>query len=394
MSPDFIQNALTHASEMERSQRVVPPLLHPALTTLEEGFDAFLKDDAAQNEFRDLLRDFVGRPTALSEALNLSKAWGCRVLLKREDLAHGGAHKLNNALGQCFLARYMGFRSVIAETGAGQHGVATAIAAAKFGLACEVFQGAVDVERQALNAQRMRLFGARLTPVHDGSKTLNDAVSAALRAWVVRYTQSAYCLGSITGPHPYPRIVRHFQKVIGEEAREQLKSKGIQHPTAVFACVGGGSNAAGLFSGFAGDGSVALYACEAAGAASLVHGRMGTLHGMESLILQTPERNVAKTHSLSAGLDYPGVGPWLAGLKITGRLQAIPVSDDDAVAALEELAREEGILCALESAHAVAGARQWAQQNRGASVLIGISGRGDKDLEILQAFADGRTSHA
>jgi tryptophan synthase beta chain len=313
--------------------------------------------------------------------VNLGARWGGRVFLKREDLAHGGAHKLNNALGQCFLARYMGFREVIAETGAGQHGVATAIAAARFGLSAHVYQGALDVERQALNAHRMRLFGATLHPVHEGAQTLNDAVNAALRVWVSRHAVAAYCLGSVTGPHPYPTIVRHFQRVIGDEARAQVLEATGALPGCVIACVGGGSNAAGLFTAFVDDPSVGMLACEAAGAASLTVGTMGTLHGMESLVLQTPERNIAPTHSISAGLDYPGVGPWLAGLKLAGRLDSVAVTDDEALDGLEVLAREEGVLCALESAHAVAGARGWLARHPGGTCVIGVSGRGDKDLD-------------
>jgi tryptophan synthase beta chain len=380
------------STQMELGNAYVPPLLAPALERLEAGFNAFLKDTAAQTELTHLLRTFGGRPTPITEATALSRKWGVTVLLKREDLLHGGAHKLNNALGQCHLARYMGFRKVIAETGAGQHGVATAIAAAKFGLEAHVYQGAVDVERQALNAQRMRLFGAILHPVYDGCQTLNEAVNSAMRAWVAEADTAAYCLGSVTGPHPYPKIVRHFQSVIGVEARQTMMETFKRLPDCVAACVGGGSNAAGLFSGFADDNEVLLLGCEAAGAASLTYGSMGTLHGMESLVLQTAERNIAPTHSISAGLDYPGVGPWLAGLKLEQRLHPEPISDKEAVAALKELSLEEGILCALESAHAIAGAKRWAACNRGRTILIGVSGRGDKDLEILARAEKGETA--
>jgi tryptophan synthase beta chain len=366
---------------MEAADAYVPPLLAPALKRLEAGFERFLADATARRELDGLLESFAGRPTALTEALHLGRRWGGRVFLKREDLVHGGAHKLNNALGQCYLAQYMGFREVIAETGAGQHGVATAIAAARFGLGAHVYQGAVDVERQSLNAHRMRLFGATLHPVYEGSQTLNDAVNAALRVWVGHHEEAAYCLGSVTGPRPYPRIVRHFQRVIGDEARRQVQAVTGVLPDCLVACVGGGSNAAGLFTAFVDDPSVALLACEAAGAASLTFGSLGTLHGTESLVLQTPERNIAPTHSISAGLDYPGVGPWLAGLKLGGRLQSVAITDDQALDGLEELAREEGVLCALESAHAVAGAREWLARNPGRTCVIGISGRGDKDLD-------------
>jgi len=372
------------AHRLERSQMFVPPLLKPALATLEAGFARYLADANAQAEFSTLLRNFAGRPTPLTEAQNLGRKWGGRVFLKREDLVHGGAHKLNNALGQCHLAKYMGFEEVIAETGAGQHGVATAICAAKLGLKARVYQGKKDVDRQRPNALRMRLFGATLHPVTDGQATLKEAVNAAMREWVGSYETAAYCLGSIVGPHPYPFIVRHFQSVIGKEAAAQIKNfLGDAPLDAVLACVGGGSNAAGVFNGFVGEKQVRLVGCEAAGAASLTHGTLGVMHGMETLILQTEERQIAETHSISAGLDYPGVGPWLAGLKRDGRLMSLAVTDDECVAALVELAREEGILCALESAHAVAGAKAFLQKNPGASVLVNVSGRGDKDLDIL-----------
>ncbi|MCA2961182.1 MAG: tryptophan synthase subunit beta [Silvanigrellales bacterium] len=373
-----------YAQRMELSQAFAPPLLKPALERLEKGFAAYRADAGQTAEFADLLRTFAGRPTPVTEATNLSRKWKGRVFLKREDLVHGGAHKLNNALGQCHLARFMGFSEVIAETGAGQHGVATAMAAAKLGLKARVFQGKKDVDRQRPNALRMRLFGAELIPVTDGQATLKEAVNAAMREWVATFRTTAYCLGSIVGPHPYPGLVRHFQSVIGQEAREEmLKRLGGKHPDAVFACVGGGSNAAGVFSGYVEDASVRLVGCEAAGAASLTHGTLGILHGMETLLLQTEERQIADTHSISAGLDYPGVGPWLAGLKLDGRLESAAIDDDASLAALVELARDEGVLCALESAHAVAGAKFFLQKNPGATVLVNISGRGDKDLDIL-----------
>ena len=374
----------THAQKMELSQAYAPPLLKPALERLEIGFAAYRADAGQTAEFADLLRTFAGRPTPVTEAANLSRKWKGRVFLKREDLVHGGAHKLNNALGQCHLARFMGFSEVIAETGAGQHGVATAMAAAKLGLKARVFQGKKDVDRQRPNALRMRLFGAELIPVTDGQATLKEAVNAAMREWVATFRTSAYCLGSIVGPHPYPGLVRHFQSVIGQEAREEMLERlGGKHPDAVFACVGGGSNAAGAFSGYVEDAHVRLVGCEAAGAASLTHGTLGILHGMETLLLQTEERQIANTHSISAGLDYPGVGPWLAGLKLDGRLESAAIDDDACLAALIELARDEGVLCALESAHAVAGAKFFLQKNPGATVLVNISGRGDKDLDIL-----------
>jgi tryptophan synthase beta chain len=373
----------THADKMEMSDRFVPPLLQTALEQLEAGFKSFLNDKSAQVELQNLLHSFAGRPTTLTLAKNLSDKWGGRVYLKREDLLHGGAHKLNNALGQCYLAKRMGFAHIIAETGAGQHGVATAMAGAKLGLQVIVFQGKRDVERQKPNALRMKLFGADLRPVEEGSGTLKEAVNAAFRHWVSHCTTAAYCLGSIVGPKPYPGLVRHFQKVIGEESRSQILSETGELPNAVFACVGGGSNAAGIFSGFINDPSVTFYGCEAAGAASLSFGRMGVLHGMETLLLQTAEQQIAPTHSISAGLDYPGVGPWLAGLKEDGRLVPVPISDEACLAALSELAKLEGILPALESAHAVAGAKLHLAKHPGQTVVVNISGRGDKDLGIL-----------
>lgn len=373
--------ATAHA--LEHNSAFVPPLLASALLRLGAGFREFLADTADVERFQGELRNFAGRVTPLTEAPGLGKAWGGRVFLKREDLVHGGAHKLNNALGQCWLARRMGFREILAETGAGQHGVATAMAGARLGLKVTVYQGAKDVARQRLNALRMELFGARLVPVEDGQATLKEAVNAAMRAWVGQSSEVAYCLGSIVGPPPYPSLVRHFQSVIGKETREQILALTGQLPNAIFACVGGGSNAAGLFSGFVDDGQVTLGACEAAGAASLAHGTMGVLHGMETLILQTPERQVAPTHSISAGLDYPGVGPWLAGLQKDGRLATQAIGDDDALDALTELSRTEGILCALESAHALAGARTWLKHHPGATIVVCLSGRGDKDLDLI-----------
>ena len=386
--------ALHTAESLEMGRKFVPPLLAPALANLETGYAKYLKDEQAQAELRHLLLTFAGRPTALTLAENLGKKWGGTIYLKREDLVHGGAHKLNNALGQCALAKYMGFKEVVAETGAGQHGVATAIAAAKLGLKARIYQGAKDIERQRPNALRMRLLGADLIPVHDGSATLKEAVNAAMRAWVSCYQTTAYCLGSIVGPHPYPTLVRTFQRVIGDECREQILRECNSLPDAVFACVGGGSNAAGIFSGFVNDPKVKLVGCEAALAASLVHGTMGVLHGMESLVLQTTERQIAETHSISAGLDYPGVGPWLAGLKMEGRLEALPITDKECVAALEELAREEGVLCALESAHAVAGLKKYLHTHPGAVCVVNISGRGDKDLDILAKLTGAGDGHA
>lgn len=372
------------AKMMEENVTYITPLLEMALKNLENGFKDFIHDNQEQQKLMLLLQDFAGRETPLYEAKNLGKRYQGRIFLKREDLVHGGAHKLNNALAQCSLAKYMGVKNIIAETGAGQHGVATAMACANLKLNLKVYQGEVDVNRQQLNALRMKLFGAQLIPVKDGSGKLKEAVNAAMRDWVAHYQDHFYCLGSIVGPHPYPYLVRYFQKVIGNEAKSQILAKVGQLPHAVFACVGGGSNAAGLFSAFVKEHSVSLIGCEAAGAASLSCGEMGILHGMETYVLQNAARQIAETHSISAGLDYPAVGPWLSGLKIENRLQSIAINDKQCLAALEDLAIEEGILCALESAHAIAGAQQYLEKNPGRTIIICVSGRGDKDLDTIQ----------
>lgn len=368
----------------EENDFFVPPLLEPALVRLKQGYRAFLLDDLEMNNLSLELQQFAGRPTPLTAAPRLGKLYQGAIYLKREDLLHGGAHKLNNALGQCSLARYMGFTEVIAETGAGQHGVATAIACARLGLRARVFQGAKDVERQAPNALRMRLLGAELIPIHDGDATLKEAVNAAMREWVTHAATQAYCLGSVVGPAPYPNMVRHFQRIIGDETAVQLAAQfNVTQPDALLACVGGGSNAAGFFTSFHESNTGELIGCEAAGAASLMCGKPGTLHGMESLVLQTDERQIAHTHSISAGLDYPGVGPWLAGLKEQGQLTPYAITDDEALAGLRDLAEHEGIICALETAHAVAGAKKYLAVHPGKTVVICLSGRGDKDLGIL-----------
>jgi tryptophan synthase beta chain len=377
-------NSHQRTSFQEENAAFVPPLLEPALRSLQTGFKAFLADKAEQTKLNRQLHEFAGRPTPLTEAPRLGQLYGGRIFLKREDLLHGGAHKLNNALGQCALAQFMGFNKVIAETGAGQHGVATAIACARLGLKARVFQGAKDAERQAPNALRMRLLGAELIPVHDGSSTLKEAVNAAMREWVTHSTTQAYCLGSVVGPAPYPAMVRHFQRIIGDETAAQLKSQfGIAEPDALVACVGGGSNAAGFFTSFQERGIGQLIGCEAAGAASLINGKPGTLHGMESLVLQTADRQIAETHSISAGLDYPAVGPWLAGLKEAGKLTPCGISDAEALQGLRELSHYEGIICALETAHAVAGAKKFLSTHPASTVVICLSGRGDKDLGII-----------
>jgi tryptophan synthase beta chain len=369
--------------------RYVPETLVPALDELEAAWSA--RDAAFQRELDTLLSRFAGRPTPLTLARNLPGTERVTVLLKREDLLHTGAHKLNNALGQVLLAKHMGKTRIIAETGAGQHGVATATACALLGLPCEVYMGAVDVERQQPNVLRMRLLGARVIPVHNGASTLKDALNEALRDWVASVRTTHYVLGSAAGPHPFPSIVRTLQSVIGTEARAQCLASFGRLPDAAIACVGGGSNAIGLFSAFLED-PLALVAVEAAGhglesgqhGASLAKGRPGVLHGARSYVLQTAEGQISEAHSISAGLDYPGVGPELSALKDSGRLTLMSATDKEALAALHLLARREGIICALETAHAVHAALQLAQTMPvGSALLVNVSGRGDKDLATL-----------
>lgn len=375
--------------------RYVPETLVPALEELEEAYHRYCRDRTFQEELEGLLRDYVGRPTPLYFARRLSEELGLRVYLKREDLLHTGAHKINNALGQVLLARRMGKRRVIAETGAGQHGVATATAAAMLGLPCDVYMGREDTQRQVLNVYRMQLLGARVIPVDTGSRTLKDAINEALRDWVTHVRDTFYVIGSVVGPHPYPRMVRDFQAVIGREARAQVLEHEGRLPDAVVACVGGGSNAMGLFSAFLEDASVRLVGVEAGGlgletgqhAATLTAGSPGILHGAYTYVLQDAAGQILGTHSVSAGLDYPGVGPEHAYLKETGRAHYVAVPDTEAVEAFHLLARLEGILPALEPAHALASLRRLAQQlPRGAVVVVGLSGRGDKDIDTLRAL--------
>jgi tryptophan synthase beta chain len=384
--------------------RFVAETLVPALDELERAIATILPSEAYRAELGRLLRDYVGRPTPITDAARLARALDPtgaaleRVLLKREDLAHTGAHKINNALGQVLLARAMGKARVIAETGAGQHGVATATAAALLGLPCDVYQGAIDVERQAPNVARMKLLGARVIPVESGSRTLKDAMNEALRDWVTNVATTYYCVGSAAGPHPYPSLVAELQRVIGDEARAACVERwGL--PDAVVACVGGGSNAIGLFRAFLErDPGVALYGVEAAGlglasgrhAATLTLGRPGVLHGAYSYVLCDDAGQIQEAHSVSAGLDYPGVGPEHAHLKDTGRATYLTATDDEALAAVELVARTEGILVALETAHAFAAlgtiaAREAAWLGRPARLLLGLSGRGDKDLATVMA---------
>ncbi|MGD9843063.1 MAG: tryptophan synthase subunit beta [Steroidobacteraceae bacterium] len=372
--------------------RYIPETLVPALDRLEAGVKRYLHDPEFQVEYLAELRDWVGRPTALTYARTLSKRWGAEVWLKREDLAHTGAHKINNSIGQVLLAKKLGAKRVIAETGAGQHGVASAAACARVGLPCTVYMGAVDMERQAPNVGRMKLLGATVTPVTSGDKTLRAAVDEALRDWVTDPNGTYYCLGSAIGPHPYPYLVREFQAIIGREAREQMLAMAGGLPDIAIACVGGGSNAIGLFHPLIKDTQVQLLGIEAGGsgtglgqnAASLAYGTPGVLQGCYSMLLQDEHGQIQETHSVSAGLDYPGVGPEHALLQAAGRVSYAGVEDDDALNALEECCASEGILPAIESAHALAGARRWAKQNPGKKILIGLSGRGDKDMPTLQ----------
>src|SRR5271166_4407523 len=372
--------------------RYVPETLVPALDRLQAGVDRYLGDSDFLAEFKQELKSWVGRPTALSYARTLSARWGAEVWLKREDLAHTGAHKINNALGQTLLAKRLGAKRVIAETGAGQHGVASAAAAARLGLPCVVYMGSVDVERQAPNVGRMKLMGATVVPVTSGDKTLRAAIDEALRDWVSDPDGTYYVLGSAVGPHPYPYLVRELQSVIGREARAQMLELAGQLPDVAVACVGGGSNAIGLFHPFLSDGAVQLLGVEAGGrgaglgdnAASLTYGTPGVLQGSYTLILQDAFGQVRETHSVSAGLDYSGVGPEHAFLMKSGRVAYESATDEEALDALTECARFEGILPAIETAHAIFGARRYAQAHPGSRILIGCSGRGDKDMSILQ----------
>jgi tryptophan synthase beta chain len=372
--------------------RYVPETLVPALNRLQQGIDRFLHDGDFQAQYTHELKTWVGRPTALSFAPALSRRWGAKVWLKREDLAHTGAHKINNAVGQTLLAKRLGAKRIIAETGAGQHGVASAAAAARLGLPCTVYMGAVDVERQAPNVGRMQLLGATVVPVTGGDQTLRAAIDEALRDWVSDPDGTYYSLGSAVGPHPYPYLVRELQSVVGKEARAQMLEYAHRLPDVAVACVGGGSNAIGLFHPFLGDPGVKLIGVEAGGrgtglgenAASLTYGTPGVLQGSYTLILQDEFGQVRETHSVSAGLDYSGVGPEHAHLMTTGRVAYESATDAEALDALSECAVCEGILPAIESAHAFAGARRFARRQPGAHILISCSGRGDKDMSILQ----------
>lgn len=370
--------------------RFVPETLMAAHAELEVAYAEARRDERFQTEFDRLLRHYVGRPTPLYFAENLTRELGgARIYIKREDLAHTGAHKINNALGQALLARRMGKPRIIAETGAGQHGVATATVCAMLGFSCTVYMGAEDVRRQALNVFRMKLLGAEVRSVESGSRTLKDAINEALRDWVTNVRTTYYLIGSVVGAHPYPMMVRDFQSVIGREAREQIVAQAGRLPDLVVACVGGGSNAIGLFYPFLKDMNVRLVGVEAAGegietgrhAATLVAGRPGVLHGAHSYLLQDAHGQVVETHSISAGLDYPGVGPEHSFLRDTGRAEYVAVTDAEALAGFQLLCRTEGIIPALEPAHAVAYVAKVApEMPRDAIVLLGLSGRGDKDM--------------
>lgn len=369
--------------------RYVPETMIAALDELEAAYTKARNDPAFVAALRQMLTEYAGRPTQLTYCPRVSEDLGCRVYLKREDLMHGGAHKLNNTLGQGLLAKFMGKKRLIAETGAGQHGVATAIVGAALGMPVQVFMGEVDIERQQLNVFRMQLMGAEVIPVKTGTRTLKDAVNEALRGWVSELDITHYVLGSVVGPHPYPTMVRDFQVVIGNETREQFLSRHGQLPDMAIACVGGGSNAIGMFHPFVNDPSVRLVGVEAGGrgtgtgehGATLSRGAPGVLHGALSYLLQDRDGQIQETHSIAAGLDYPGVGPEHSMHKETGRIEYTSVTDDEALAAFRYLSRMEGIIPALESAHAVAYARKVAKElDPDQSLVITLSGRGDKDL--------------
>jgi len=367
------------------SESLIPPL-----EELEAAFLKFSKDADFMAKFNYLLKHYAGRETPLYHAQNLSDAWGAKILLKREDLLHGGAHKTNNAIGQALLAKAMGKTRLIAETGAGQHGVATAMAAALFGLPAKIYMGAVDVERQQPNVYRMKLLGAEVFAVESGGKTLKDAINDALRDWVSNARDTYYMMGTVAGPHPYPTLVRFFQQVIGDEARVQVQAQYGQLPDYVVACVGGGSNAIGIFHAFRDDDSVQLIGVEPAGkglntahhGAVLAKGTVGVLHGMKSLALQNKDGQVFETYSMAAGLDYPLVGPEHAYLQQVGKARYESVTDDEALASFNELCRMEGIIPALESSHALAYAKKLASTlSPDKVILVNLSGRGDKDLQ-------------
>jgi len=376
--------------------KFAPEVLMSALEELEEAFNSFSAGKSFKEELDKLLRTYAGRPTALYFAKNLSETYGAKIYLKREDLVHGGAHKLNNTLGQCLLAKHMGKKRIIAETGAGQHGVATAMAAAVLELECEVYMGTEDIERQKLNVFRMELLGARVNPVDSGSKTLKDAINESMRDWVTNVENTYYLIGSVVGPHPYPLMVREFQRVIGKETKEQILDAEGRMPDTIVACVGGGSNAMGIFYDFLEDEEVELIGVEAAGkgletgehGASLCAGTEGVLHGMYSKLLQDEHGQIKQSYSFAPGLDYPGVGPELAYLAEAGRVKMVSVTDEETLRAFGILSGKEGIIPALESAHAVhyaiEEAKIKAKERKDHLIVVNLSGRGDKDIFIVE----------
>ena len=373
-----------------------------AVLELDEAYKKYKDDPSFKEELKALYRDYAGRPSLLTYAEKMTRdLGGAKIYLKREDLNHTGSHKINNCLGQILLAKKMGKTRIIAETGAGQHGVATATVCALLGMECEIFMGELDTERQALNVYRMELLGAKVNAVKTGTRTLKDAVNETMREWTSRIADTHYCLGSVMGPHPFPTMVRDFQKIIGEEIREQMMQAEGRLPDAVLACVGGGSNAMGAFYDFIPDESVRLIGCEAAGegadtsrtAATIATGRVGIFHGMKSLFCQDEYGQIAPVYSISAGLDYPGIGPEHAELYRSGRAQYVPVTDEEAVQAFEYLSRTEGIIPAIESAHAVAHAMKIApEMGKDKIIVINISGRGDKDVAAIARYR-GRDLH-
>jgi tryptophan synthase beta chain len=371
--------------------RFVPEALMPACLELEAAFIDAWSDPVFIDEYHSVLHEFGGRPTPVTYLGRFSKLFGVEVFAKREDLAHTGSHKINNVVGQTLLTRRMGKTRVIAETGAGQHGVATATAAARLGLDCTVYMGELDTHRQSLNVFRMELLGSTVVPVTSGSKTLKDAVNEAMREWVTCVEDTHYCLGSVMGPHPFPWMVREFQSIIGREAEQQLTVRGVGVPDVVVACVGGGSNAAGIFAGFA-NSSARLVGVEAAGGAAVSNGSPGVLHGMKSMLIQSEHGQIEEAHSISAGLDYPGIGPEHAYLAASGRAEYVGIGDEDVIVALQTLSQLEGIIPALESAHAVAWIMQEAGKSipRGSTVLLNLSGRGDKDVAQVLDILRGR----
>ncbi|HEX6647317.1 MAG TPA: tryptophan synthase subunit beta [Nitrososphaeraceae archaeon] len=379
--------------------KYIPETLVPAIEELEESYKKFTNDSNFKKELKNYLENYAGRPTPIYLAQNLTEyAGGAKIYLKREDLLHGGAHKINNTLGQCLLAKKMGKKRIIAETGAGQHGVGTALASAVLGLDCEIYMGLKDTERQKLNVFRMKLLGAKVHPVKSGTQTLKDAINEALRDWITNVENTYYVIGSVVGPHPYPMIVRNFQSIIGIEIKKQIRKITGTLPNAIVACVGGGSNAIGSFYPFISDQEVSLYGIEAEGSgiktgkhsATLSAGSTGILHGMQSYLLQDKMGQISATHSISAGLDYPGVGPEHSYLKDIKRVNYKSCTDDDAIKAFVILSEKEGIIPALESAHAISyGMKLAKKMKKSETIVITLSGRGDKDVEVVQNYLNG-----